>query len=621
NGYIHLFMDDGTEMMWDERLLIFQGYVDEFPQMDIESMSFSLNDSSYKYTEKLIGNEPVPIEFERDNTDGETVENSSEMPAESLKLIKPLVYGDFISAMVKDRDHNLSAMSVDQIIENKDHSFSPAVDLGDNFWQISEREVADLSPMDSGYAVLYAWDDDIQKFVEVEDFTIITNNSTDGCVVRVIQSDIPGETRATFAYYLEGKNLIPMTPAHWASYETAFDDPLNSVKGEADADYPIGLNYYVVFPVVKIDPTTITEIEHFVDYQSWNGELLGYQDGSVSFNPHITRYLEAGSNTLDWTKKRNTWEAYTLEFAFWGVLREEPVRVYRHVAKIRYQPEEPKPIYFGGLGKPYPAWVGSRGSHAFGGLTGLVITEPGSIIEDFLRDGNYGLGLGNDEINTGSFDAVSIKRSTWKMISSLVESGTNVFTYLDDLAKNSSLLIYFDSENKWSVRAFDDSAAFSAANYIFDSDAGVTAGEFDDHPMVENSLSIERISSDFYNDMKIEYAPNFALDEYENLKEVSDISIFTDLKTQTIENPNIMDPDTMDLYSAILIHQKALRPFKVTFKTFLNGLEVELWDVINVRHPRISQLFSPLEESKKWLVVGLNYDFSNMEIEITAVEL
>jgi len=40
-----------------------------------------------------------------------------------------------------------------------------------------------------------------------------------------------------------------------------------------------------------------------------------------------------------------------------------------------------------------------------------------------------------------------------------------------------------------------------------------------------------------------------------------------------------------------------------------------------VRHPRISQLFSPLEDSKKWLVVGLNYDFSNMEIEITAVEL
>ena len=621
NGEIHLFMDDGTEMLWTERLLIFKGFVDDFPRLDIDSMEISLTDFSYKYQEKLIGNTPEAIEFERDNTDGITVANLSEIPPDSLKLINPLVYGDFVSAMVKDRDHNVTAMSIDQDISNKDHCFVPAVNLGDNFWKIADHEIAQLSELDSDYAVLYAWDDDINHFVEVEDFTIVENDDTNGCIVRVIQSDIPGLTKAVMTYYLEAKTLIPMDTSDWSDYETVFDDPLNSAKAEAPSTLGIGLNYYVVFPVVKIDSTTITEIEHFVDYQTWNGETLGYHTGAIGWTSHTTRYLEAGTGTLNWTQKRNSWEAYTIECAFFDIVAGEFCRVYRHIAKIRYQPEEEKAIFFGGLGRTYPAWVGGRASHAFGGMVGLQITEPGSIIEDFLRNAVFGLDLGDDEINTDSFDTVSVARSSWKVIQALIEKGINVYQFLDTLALNSSLLIYFDSENKWSVRAFNSSAAFSATNYIFDADTGTTAGEFDNHPILENSLTIERVSSDFFNDLKIRYAPHFEIDDLQNLKEVSDVSIFTELKPQEITNNNIMDPSTMDLHSAILLHQKALRPFQTRFKTFLNGLEVELWDVINVRHPRISQLFSPLEDSKKWLVVGLNYDFSNMEIEITAVEL
>lgn len=621
NGEIHLFMDDGTEMMWDERLMIFKGFIDDFPRMNIDSMHINLTDFSYKYQEKVIGNSPEAIEFERDNTDGITVNGLSEIPPDSMKFINPLAYGDFVSAMVKDRDHNATAMSIDQNLSNKDHSFTPAINLGDNFWKIADHEITQLSEIDSDYAVLYAWDDNIKSFVEVEEFTVIENDDVNGCIVRVIQSEIPGETISTFAYYLEAKLLIPMDPGNWDNYDTVFDDPLNSAKAEAPSTLGIGLNYYVVFPVIKLDSTLITEIEHYVDYQSWNGESLGYHTGAIGWNSHTSRYMEAGTGTLNWTQKRNTWEAYTIECAFFDIIEGEFVRVYRHVAKVRYQPEEEKPIFFGGLGKPYPAWIGSRGSHAFGGSTGLQITEPGSIIEDFLRNDVFGLNLGDDEINIDSFDGVSVARSSWKCIQSLIDKNINVYQFLDSLALNSSILIYFDSENKWSVKAFDASAGFSATNYIFSHDTGTTAGKFDNHPIAENSLTIERISQDFFNDLKIRYAPHFELNEMQNLKEISDTSIFSEIKTQEITNDNIIDPDTMDLYSAILIHQKALRPFKVNFKTFLNGLEVELWDVINIRHPRISQLFSPLETHKKWLVTRLDYDFSSMEIEITAIEL
>ena len=66
-------------------------------------------------------------------------------------------------------------------------------------------------------------------------------------------------------------------------------------------------------------------------------------------------------------------------------------------------------------------------------------------------------------------------------------------------------------------------------------------------------------------------------------------------------HPYTDDATTADEWRDFILRRGKRKFWTITFKTFMNGIQLELFDIINVRHPILTGLFGSSEENaKKW---------------------
>ena len=103
---------------------------------------------------------------------------------------------------------------------------------------------------------------------------------------------------------------------------------------------------------------------------------------------------------------------------------------------------------------------------------------------------------------------------------------------------------------------------------------------------------------------------------------MTDTTYISDAYQTTVPHDYTSDTATAELYRDFIIERKKRKFWSCKFKTFLNGVQLEINDVINVRHPVLSGVFgSSTANAKKWVVFSINMALGAYEIEVEAVEL
>ncbi|RMD92574.1 MAG: hypothetical protein D6814_16675 [Calditrichaeota bacterium] len=280
-------------------------------------------------------------------------------------------------------------------------------------------------------------------------------------------------------------------------------------------------------------------------------------------------------------------------------------------------------LYTSADGRAFGSWIDAD-SRNNGYNQNDLIENPAYIIESILRDV---LGLTSSEINYQSFDAAgnttSGTRNGWKFAFQLLER-KNSIDLIDELCKNSQLIYYVDYQLRESLRELPLSGATSQKSLSL-SDYTLEGKKSSFH--VKKS-PLEKI----YNDFEVRYHYNYATQEYEKrvfcnkdgrssgvLQARQDdcsnsYNNYGFERKLVVESPYIRDDTTAIYLLSRLVIWFTGRKKKVSFKTMLNGLDIELGDVVTPYHPF-------LFPSGDAVVTMIEYDLNRDLITFEAREL
>ena len=144
---------------------------------------------------------------------------------------------------------------------------------------------------------------------------------------------------------------------------------------------------------------------------------------------------------------------------------------------------------------------------------------------------------------------------------------------------------------------------------------------FTQHPIIRDSFSIQKANNKIINDITINYAKSWN-DEYTRTINSSDTSFVSSDYKVTENHDFTADTATATVWRDFILLRGKRKYWTVSFKTFMNGIQLELFDIINIRHPIINGLFGGTEENvKKWVVYSIVHSLGPYEITVKTTEL
>jgi len=157
----------------------------------------------------------------------------------------------------------------------------------------------------------------------------------------------------------------------------------------------------------------------------------------------------------------------------------------------------------------------------------------------------------------------------------------------------------------------------------------IWVNSFVENPIVDKSFSINKTKDKIFTTVDVLYGHNTLSDVTFGYLSNTDTNYHAETTKIVKDHKFTSLSATAQLYLDFLSKSsdnsgRMSRKYWVCkFKTWLNATNVELWDIINVRHPVINGLLgSATELTQKWLVIDIQYDLSDrFEVEITAVEI
>lgn len=152
------------------------------------------------------------------------------------------------------------------------------------------------------------------------------------------------------------------------------------------------------------------------------------------------------------------------------------------------------------------------------------------------------------------------------------------------------------------------------------SDYPLWADSFVEHPIVQNSFTLPKASESIFTTFNVKYALNIANGNYQIVSTVTDTTYHAETITKDFEHPYTYDATTAEFYRDHLKDRQNRKHYVAVFSTFLNAINLEQYDTINVRHPVLSGLISS-EDTKKWKVLSIKSTFRNLQMKIRAVEV
>jgi hypothetical protein len=151
---------------------------------------------------------------------------------------------------------------------------------------------------------------------------------------------------------------------------------------------------------------------------------------------------------------------------------------------------------------------------------------------------------------------------------------------------------------------------------------GLWADSWNENPIIAGSFSLSKQKEDIVTDLTVLYGLNDGTGEYQYKSNVVDNTYHAETIENAFKHNGTKDSTTAIIYRAFLADRLAKRHYVATFKTFMNAIHLETWDIINIRHPIIEGIFTAATmNAKEWLVLSITISTSNMEITVKAIEV
>jgi hypothetical protein len=154
---------------------------------------------------------------------------------------------------------------------------------------------------------------------------------------------------------------------------------------------------------------------------------------------------------------------------------------------------------------------------------------------------------------------------------------------------------------------------------IYDYYAYASDGEFSQNPIDKDAeFQFGKLNDEIVNDIIYNYYKNSDTGNMQETVNYTDTTLDETIE-QEIELDKISELATVALLKTLVFQCNKRRAHFCTLNT-QTGIDREIFDIINIRHPRLRNRFADMT-SKKWVVVGVDFDGSNMQTILTAVEL
>tara|TARA_Y100000310_G_C20701999_1_gene830838 strand:+ start:1020 stop:3269 length:2250 start_codon:yes stop_codon:yes gene_type:complete len=642
---VTLWFDDGTTMVTGEGVQLFKGKIKDFPSITYDSVSFQI-ETDDDITDRMLGD--FITQADLDTSIVPTI------PDASAGKVIPISYGDHTG--MKNYGYNVLA----DIHFNQSHSIWPCLwagedGSGDNRWMVANHTVNEPNlPTTVGARNFWAFDDDLGRFVLVLDshITAVTAPpSRDHVGVKLVKgchyidivlptevSDISASLGDGTASVSGDDNAIDKdvtTKAVHSVTSSSADSGLVPNKARLSfgfpQSYPVADDDIVEVRVYAVVATTVDGQDAFFNvngtnvYDDQNLNTITLEDcgtdeatydgviSSVTSNLEIPRAQGGNANYAAGAETYFVWKRviYKKTEVTGKDENDDPV-----ISPMRL------PLYCAGKGMEYGSWVTGRSQ----GTAGNMIENGSGVIESLIRDH---VGLTN--IRNADFDA-AYSRLSGSKFQFYIDKQTKTKKMINILAKQCRSSVFFDFDNQLSMRVFPSEAGnpskFSVADShtpgstdVFNFDPAVSGGSFTQHPIIRDSFSIQKTNNKLVNDITINYAKSWN-DEYVKTVNSSDTTYVSSDYKVTENHDFTSDQATAEGWRNFILLRGKRKYWTVSFKTFMNGMQLELFDIINIRHPIINGLFGGSEENKKkWVVYSIVHSLGPYEITVKATEL
>lgn len=343
------------------------------------------------------------------------------LPEASRDKVKPDIHGDHRWPVNGTANNGRPGSEWSGDRSNK---LVPMRDLGGGNWLVSHEAVGDLSK--AGGSAVWAWDPDLNRFVELVDWTL--DNLESGAKI----------SRDGNNFY-DYRSATDETASDWDGGDNAIDgDPTTAATIDlTNENIPQTESLHLIFPPEQIESTKIIDADlfiygngawvlgggskiHLYVYDSNGpdvspstnsiGEYAGSGTGTGEDEYSSTGFFRAALSPVDFDDMFIT--ARTL--AGWpGSL--ETFTIFQTWLRVKYTNTNNLQLFFGGIGGKYPEapdnWIDDRAqadgytvTHDENDKSGEPILNFAGVAEDFLRTH---LELGDDDIDRDSFNISS----------------------------------------------------------------------------------------------------------------------------------------------------------------------------------------------------------------------
>lgn len=386
--------------------------------------------------------------------------SGSVMPEGSLGKLKQVVYGDLRFMINANIDNNIIASDWRATRENK---LIPMIDLGGDEWLIAGHEID--NPSTNGGETIWAWDDELDRYIELQNWSIVQNTS-DGCIISKTGNSFYDYRLPTGATTNGTEWSSPGNAADW-DVDTVSDS--ETIHRTTNVD-PAGTEKLITitFPTNDIDTADINYIRLYLKQTNDRPSEVGgirvrlqiginqYNDFTpVDNNTHYT-YHDGNISTSDIESVDVRYEKY---MSWVGSPEYAQAHIYSAFLQVRFTNTNIMSLYYGGRGRKYDTWVDGRSTaegftetHADDDNSGTIIENPAGVIESILRDESS---LGNSEIDRDSFNVASNDISSLKFAFGITEK-TEVATLLSELARECRSYVWWQPDGTFKMKTLED---------------------------------------------------------------------------------------------------------------------------------------------------------------------
>jgi hypothetical protein len=279
-------------------------------------------------------------------------------------------------------------------------------------------------------------------------------------------------------------------------------------------------------------------------------------------------------------------------------------------------------------GRMYDSWIDEPGRYTNGGVysSGSLIQNPAHVIESIYRDE---LGFASVNIDLDSFDKAAERRKNWDC-AGVIYTRKFADEYISEIAEQFGIrLCWHFGKIAASVYDWWDGEHQNGSTIV---------KIFDDHNITQNSISLFKTDiDDLCNDFLIEYDFSYAHGKF--LRQVYTTmtgSSLPDPESWTLEVQEtdtkyyraegkkhtlrigatfIRQTDTAKKLLAYSIKRYTRRRHMIGFQTYIEGLELNVFDVIKINHPTVPESL----RTKQWEIQRLKHNWKDFTTKIQAI--